>query len=298
MVSRSLDGFRLSNGLKLRFVAGSAALGFYGIGWWWQLPLIWLGLIDPKLFTVVGKTITRDPIKFRWANFPWIRFVSGGVVNKWSLANPGIEVFQKKIASSQDEGLQFIASIAPSPGVTSREMLLSEIRDMVTRLNTLRLTGIEINVSCPNTGGQVFSREVVVSLATCAVQHSRHPVLVKLSVAQDCVEIVEELSHIGRGTVHRVQGISINCVPVSMRFGKKQYFFGGSGGVSGLPAQQQNWELFFRLSKQNKIPVIAPSVMSKKDVEILVRGGATAVSMVALFWVRPWCPKKIVRSFN
>jgi hypothetical protein len=42
-------------------MVASGALAFDGKGWPWERPLVWLGLIKPELFTVVIKSLTRNP---------------------------------------------------------------------------------------------------------------------------------------------------------------------------------------------------------------------------------------------
>ena len=51
----------LSNGHSFEYMIASGALGFDGKGWIWERPLVWLGLVRPDLFTVVIKTLTRNP---------------------------------------------------------------------------------------------------------------------------------------------------------------------------------------------------------------------------------------------
>ena len=84
----------LSNGHRFEYMAASGALAFDGKGWPWERPLVWSGLIRPELFTVVIKTLTRQPRKgnLRWWK-PWTctRLIPGGAVNKIGLTNPGIE---------------------------------------------------------------------------------------------------------------------------------------------------------------------------------------------------------------
>src|SRR5580658_6822350 len=82
----------LSNGHRLDYLAASGALAYDGQGWPWEWPLRWAGLIDPRLFTVVTKTLTfqRRRGNLRWHK-PWecVALIPGGAVNKVGLTNPG-----------------------------------------------------------------------------------------------------------------------------------------------------------------------------------------------------------------
>ena len=70
---------RLSNGHCLEFIVASGALGFDGRGYIHEWPLRWLGLIDPKLFTVFTKTLlpNRNRGNFR-CYAPWrvVKFIN------------------------------------------------------------------------------------------------------------------------------------------------------------------------------------------------------------------------------
>jgi len=81
----------LSNGHAFKYMVASGALAFDGKGWLWERPLVWLDLIRPELFTVVIKTLTRNPREgnLRWWK-PWtcVRLIPGGSVNKWDLQTP------------------------------------------------------------------------------------------------------------------------------------------------------------------------------------------------------------------
>src|SRR3990167_1366239 len=135
------------------YVTASGAMGFDGKGWFWERPLVWLGLIKPELFTIVLKTLTRQPRQGNlnwwkpWTWLPWspwscIRFIKGdGVVNKVGLTNPGIERWCQKIGPHLNYGkYQFIASIYGNE---------EELVEMAQMLNRFRLVGLEVNYSCP-----------------------------------------------------------------------------------------------------------------------------------------------------
>src|SRR6185369_4551400 len=95
----------LSNGHKFEYMAASGALAYNGKGWLWERPLVGLGLIEPRLFTIVIKTLTRKPRKgnLRWWK-PWtcVRLIPGGSVNKVGLTNPGIDWWCWEVAPTID----------------------------------------------------------------------------------------------------------------------------------------------------------------------------------------------------
>jgi dihydroorotate dehydrogenase len=269
-------------------------LAFDSAGWPWEWPLRWTGLIRPNLFTVVSKTLTRRPRRgnLRWYK-PWscVRLIPGGAVNKVGLTNPGIDWWCDAVGPKVCAGK--IALVASIHGDAR------ELGEMAGMLNAFDLVGIEINSSCPNIGNAMQDVETAVAEATAARAASRHPVIVKLSVAQDYLEIAGRL----RGVA---QAISLNSVPWEMVDrdalpSRDSPLMGvgddlGAGGVSGVPAQKLNWLAVKQLaSAQEGLPVIAPSIMQYEDLADVRKLGASAVSFGTIHLRAPWKPTSIVR---
>ncbi len=290
---------RLSNGHSFKYVVASGALGFDGLGWWWERPLVWLGIIRPELFTVVLKSLTLRPIKgnLNWWNpltwFPWspwscVRFIPGGAVNKVGLTNPGFYKWLWTTGTFLDfKKYNLVASIFGEE---------HELVEMARMLDSLDFVAIEVNVSCPNRDHDSQTRTIVNSVkAVCAV--TRHPVFVKVSVDQDYCAIARHL-------YRHAEAISLNSVPWYL-FSKKRSPLriledkvgSGGGGVSGQPAQDQNWEAVRQLRKLDLLPVIAPSVMNERDVRnVLYHMHAPGVSFGTIHMRAPWRATRIVRN--
>lgn len=277
---------KLSNGHDFEYMTASGALGFDGKGWPWEKPWRWIGLLDPKLFTSVTKTLTLEPQKgnLRWYNpFGCVRFINGGVVNAVGLSNPGLDWWCKKIGPKvQSEKIPLVASIFGEP---------EELADMANILDKFDLVGLEINASCPNTQTRILEDTERVVLSCKAVRASSClPLILKISVTHDVSQIVKEVENL-------VEAISINSVPWAIAFPNCPSpldNFGG-GGVSGEAAQPYTWELVQKLIELTAIPVIAPSVWEFNDLE-KVRGlGAKAISFGSIFLRYPWRPTLYVR---
>jgi dihydroorotate dehydrogenase len=282
----------LSNGHNFEYMVASGALAFDGKGWFWERPLVWLGLIKLKLFTIVIKTLTRHPRagNLRWWK-PWtcIRLIPGGSVNKVGLTNPGIEWWCKKIGPKINHNkLALIGSIYGTR---------QELVEMAEMLNDFDLVGLEVNTSCPNTGHPIADAQSVIDDVISVKKVSRHPVIVKLSVTQDYLKIAKELQNI-------VEAVALNSVPWERAFFMEKSplsklekrVSGGGGGVSGKPAQKFNWRALGELSEQKFVPVIAPSVMCYKDVEKIRKLHPNAISFGAIHLRTPWKPTQIVKK--
>jgi len=215
--------------------------------------------------------------------------IPGGSVNKIGLTNPGIEWWCKEIAPKIDfENVALIGSIFGNE---------QELVEMAEILNHFDLVGLEVNSSCPNTDHPIQDAETVVSDVRAVKRVSRHPIIVKVSVAQNCLTIARGLDGVA-------EAISLNSVPWEITFpGKRSPLWrlekkvgGGGGGVSGKSAQKYNWLAVRYLARQGVIPVIGPDIMEPENVGRIRNIGASAISFGAIHFRTPWSPTAIVRS--
>lgn len=277
----------LSNGHSFEYMAASGALAFDGSGWSWEKPLRYIGLFDPTAFTVVIKTLTRQPRKgnLRWYNpFGCIRLLPEGMINAVGLTNPGIEWWCRNVGPRADSTrVPLVGSILGEP---------DELTVMARMLNDFNLVGLEINASCPNIDDGLLANVVKVVEECHAVKAvSRFPIILKLSVAHEVERIVSEIGNI-------VEAFSINSVPWRVVFPNQRSPLEhlGGGGVSGKIAQPYTWGLVAKLVGISSFPVIGPSVWDFEDIAALRNLGAQAISFGAVFLRYPWRPMLFVRK--
>ena len=280
-------GITLSNGHILEYVAASGALGFAGKGWPWERLLCLLGFIDidTDFFTVVTKTLTRQPTEgnLRWYD-PWfcVRPIRDGVVNAVGLTNPGIDWWCRKIGPTvKARKLSLVASIFGKP---------EELGVMAAMLSDYNLVGLEINASCPNTKNGGFQDTGKVVAACQAVKaKSGLPLILKVSVVHDIARIAKQVEGL-------VEAFSINSVPWAVAFPDQWSPLErlGGGGVSGKAAQRLTWPLVGKIARDTDIPVIGPSVWEYEDMERLRTLGARAISFGFLFLRHPGRPTQYV----
>lgn len=276
---------RLSNGHCFEYMAASGALGFDGKGWFWERPLKWLGLFDPSLFTVVIKTLTISPIKEKTSVIRRVRIISNGVVNAIRLENPGIKWWCEKIGPTVDaRKISLVASIFGEP---------DEIKKMAEILNDFDLVGVELNASCPSTDSDILQNTKKV-IMECEIlkKTSRHPVILKASVAHEIGKIIREVSDF-------IEAISINSVHWDIAYGSQRIspleVFGG-GGVSGKAAQPFTWALAEKLVNSTSIPIIGPSVWDFEDIaKLRQKIRVKAISFGSIFLRYPWRPTLFVK---
>jgi len=281
----------LSNGCAFEYATASGALGFNGRGWPWEWPLKAVRLLDPLLFANVIKTLTLKPRtgNLRWRK-PWgcVRLIFDGLkivgaVNAVGLTNPGIDWWIKKVGPKIRPEENLIASILGEP---------AELAIMATILNNYNIFAIEVNVSCPNTQDDFLKNaEKAIEGCRAVKRNSRHPILVKLSVANDAERIVPALAGVA-------EAFSVNSVPWNMIFPYKKSPLAklGGGGVSGKIAQRFTWAFAEELMTITDIPFIAPSVWDFEDIEKLRDAGFEAFSFGSVFMPFPWRPTLYVRK--
>lgn len=277
----------LSNGHGIEYMTASGALGYDGWGWPWEKPLRWLGLLDPRFFVNVMKTLT---LPARRGNLRWykplgcIRPMRGGAVNAVGLTNPGPDWWLRKIGPKVDaKKNRLVGSIFGEP---------ASLKIMARMLNDVDLVALELNASCPNTNsGRHLSNAIgVVEAVEIVREFSCHPIILKLSVAHNACAIAPAVEG-------AVEAISINSVPWDIAFPDRKSPLAkyGGGGVSGKIAQKFTWTMVEQLVKLTSVPVIGPSVWNFDDINALRQLGAKAVSFGSVFLCHPWRPTLFVR---
>lgn len=278
---------KLSNQHSFEYMAASGALSYDGRGWPWEWPFRWMGFIDPKLFTIVTKTLTYDPRQgnLRWTH-PWdcVKLLRNGAVNAVGLTNPGYRWWLEKIAPKiSKQNYSLIVSVTEDDP--------QKLLKMIRAFENIPIQGIELNASCPNTQQELHHNiEAVVESVRLIKNHSRHPILLKLSVNQDYLSIAKQTEGIA-------EALSINSVPWRIAFPNQESPLAnlGGGGVSGKLAQEHTWKMVKELSQSVKTPVIGPSVWDYEDIQKLRALGAKAISFGSIFMRYPWRPTNFVR---
>jgi len=281
----------LSNGHQFEFMAASGSLAYDGNGWPYEYPLRWTGLIDPRLFTIVIKTLTRKP---RVGNLKMhkplgcIRFLRGGTVNAVGLTNPGLDAWCRKYGPSIEKSpYNLVGSIVSD----NKE----DLAEMAYRLNQYNLKALELNMSCPNSTdhSHLMNNVVeVVEMVRAVKKVSKFPLILKLSAVHDYKTIAKE-------TEGFVEAISINSIPwrevYPERVSPLKHL--GGGGVSGQPAQVLNWKMLAELTAHTTTPVIGPSIWKYENMAKLEKLGAKAIGFGSIFLRYPWRPTLYVRRY-
>jgi dihydroorotate dehydrogenase (NAD+) catalytic subunit len=285
-----------SNGHSFEYMVASGGLDFDGNGYPWDqglkfgIPGIMEPLLEPSLFTTVIKTLTRSPRKGNLVWYkPWkcMRFLPDGTLNAVGLTNPGIEWWCKKIGPKMDSSKRAVVGSIYADNTL-------ELIEMAKMLNDYDLVGLEINRSCPNTGGNCLEdAQGVIESCEALEEVSEHPIILKVSVAHPVEMIIPKVAD-------KIEAISINSVPWAMVFpgidSPLAKYGVGNGGVSGKIAQTFTWGLLKKIvAMDTGVPVIGPSIWDYEDIAAVRKLGAKAVSFGSIFLGMPWRPTLFVR---
>lgn len=285
---------RFSNGHELDFCCGSGALAFDGRGWWWEWPLRWLGILRPKEFTVVAKTVTLEPVKGNLSFWhPWTcvqpvyNDANIGAVNAVGLTNPGIKHWiQKDLPMAHQMGYKIAASIKPNNP--------QEAQIMADLLSGFDLAYVEVNVSCPNV--EHIPDDIPTILKS--LKERLGPIVLKLSVDQVTEPFI-------KATEEHVEAFhAINTIPWKRIFSDKKspiecYGHKQQGGVSGSFIKHEALRCVREIKGWTSRPVIAGGgILKYSDVFAFEAVGADAYSLGTCFLLSPWRPNQIVRDYR
>lgn len=287
---------RLSNGHEFTFACGSGALAFDGRGWWWEHPLRWLGILNPKAFTVVAKTVTWEPKKGNLSLLtPWtcVRPVSSadgkkiGATNAVGLTNPGIQAWVNDYyPTAKRKGYDIAASVKPDT--------VQQAKWMAEWLHNLDLKYIEVNLSCPNV--HKVSDDIPEMLRMLTL--SLHPVVLKLSLDQVNGDFIRQVDKFVDG-YHGINTVEWKTIFPDKKSPIEHYPHSLKGGVSGQFITDLAVEAVAKLRMMTEKPIIGGGgIFDLDDVLRFEEAGASAFSIGTCFMLKPWRPNRIVKQYN
>ncbi len=261
-------------GIKMKNPIMTAS-GTFGYG------LEYSQLIDIKKFgAIVAKTITLEP---RIGNpQPRIVEVAGGMLNSIGLQNPGAKVFiEEKLPKLKGYRVPIIANISGS-----KEAEFVKLADL---LKDIGLSGLEINISCPNVErAGLFAQDA--NLTYQLVKKVRKvtglPLIVKLTPnVTDITLIARAAEDAGADAVSLINTLIGMSIDVQT---KKPKLANVIGGLSGPAVKPVALRMVYEASKKVSIPVIGMGgIMTSDDAIEFLLAGASAVAIGTANFVNP-----------
>jgi len=248
---------------------GMAASGTWGYGDEYG------DLVDVnRLGAIICKGTTLEP---RDGNpQPRIVEVTGGVLNSVGLQNIGVEAL---IAEKAPLWAKWRAPVLVNIAGNS----VDEYARVATRLEgVVGVSGIEVNISCPNVskGGMQFGTDpsTAAEVTRAVKKATTLPVMVKLSPnVTDIVAIAQAVEKAGADALSLINTVSGMAIDVKQR---RPALGNVSGGLSGPAIKPIALLMVYRVAGCVKIPVIGcGGIMNAADALEFILAGATAVQV-------------------
>lgn len=262
-------------GIKMRtpVMTGSGTFGF-GLEFNELIDLNEVGAIVVK-----GTTLKpRDGNKgTRIAETP------SGMLNSIGLENPGVDYLINSI-------LPKLAGYKTPIIVNIAGNTIEEYGELAAKLNVVGVSGLEVNISCPNVkqGGIAFGTDPNTAAAVIekVKQNSRLPVIAKLSPnVTDIVSMAKAVENAGADAISLINtllGMAIDIKTWRPILGNIV------GGLSGPAVKPIALRMVWQVSRAVKVPIIGMGgIMTAEDAIEFFLAGASAVAVGIANFVNP-----------
>ncbi len=214
-----------------------------------------------------------------------------GMLNAIGLENAGIDAFV-------EEKLPFLRTLKPPIFVNIYGKQEEEYAELAARIDALdAISGIEVNISCPNVkaGGVAFGvdPQAASGVVKAVREKTNKPVIVKLSPnVTDITEIarwVEDAGADALSLINTLTGMAIDvetCRPVLANI---------TGGLSGPAIKPVALRMVWQVAQATTIPVIGiGGIMKARDALEFIIAGASAVQVGTANFVNPRATTDII----
>lgn len=248
-----------------------------------------------QIGAVIVKGTTLEPRNGNPA--PRIAETTAGLLNAIGLENPGIDVFLNDyMPYLKEKGTCVIANIA---GNTVDEY--EEIAVLIDKYGKDSISGIELNISCPNVkkGGLQFGTDpdMVYQVVRGVKKKSSIPLIPKLSPnVTDIVEIARAAEAGGADALSMINTLMGMAIDVRS---KKPVLGNIFGGLSGPAIKPVALRMIYQVYKEIDLPILGGGgIMNYTDALEFIMAGSTAVSVGTGIFVNPAIAQDIIEGLN
>ncbi|ACK42846.1 MAG: dihydroorotate dehydrogenase [Dictyoglomus turgidum] len=238
----------------------------------------------------VTKSITINPREGNPNPRIWESYA--GILNSIGLENAGLDKFL-------EEEIPFLEKLNTNVIVSIAGEKKEEYYEIARVLRECKISGIEINLSCPNVegGGMLFGidSEMVKEITKNVVNIVDKPVWVKLTPqAKDIIGVAKAVRSAGGEAVvvfNTFLGLAIDWKKREPVF--KRIFAGYSGPAIKPIVLRYVWELY----EENILPIVGcGGIVNFTDVLEYIFAGASLVQIGSANFRDPWIGEKIVKE--
>src|SRR5512136_878978 len=245
----------------------------------------------------IGAFVTKGlSLKPRAGNpTPRIVETCGGMLNAIGLQNVGIDEFiNSKVPYYRTIDTRVIANFF---GTT-----VEEYAELAGRLDaTPEVSGIEVNISCPNVkqGGIVFGTDpgAAAAVVEAVREKTLKPVIVKLSPnVTDIVAVARACVDAGADALSVINTITGMAIDLKSR---RPVLANITGGLSGPAIKPIALRMVWQVARAVDVPVIGiGGIMTATDALEFLLAGATAVQVGTASFLDPGAAGRIVREME
>lgn len=322
----------LFRGIKFPYaIAASGATGNFGENYWYSRFEEKLGILNKKGLGFVSKTATLNarrgntsfiydekyypPAEIKPKSIK-IDLIRKNVVNAVGLGNPGLKAFLNT-NNWQNITTPFwisIMSIAENKKERKKEMETMVQLLMKEKPNFKAPFGLQINLSCPNTGHDTCGLATEANDMINIAAKLEVPIMAKFSIATSTINNLLELEeNQNLDALCLSNTIPYNWKPDENFYGKElskswKKPFGetsplkkmGSGGISGETIKPFVLHFIRELRKAGFKKHIngGGGIMEANDVNLYKNVGADSIFFGSVIMVRPWNVQKIIKRAN
>jgi len=251
-------------------------------------------LIDlNRLGAIIVKGLSLEPSKGNPP--PRIAETACGMLNAIGLENVGIDAFER-------EKLPFLKKLSTPTIVNIYGKTVGEYAELAAQIDEMDgVTGVEVNISCPNVkaGGIAFGviPQAAYEVVKAVRGRTRKPLMVKLSPnVTDITEIARSVEDAGADSVSLINTLTGMVIDIETRRSKLANI---TGGLSGPAIKPVALRMVWQVAKSVKIPVIGiGGIMTANDALEFLIAGASAVQVGTANFVNPGCTIEIIEGIE
>jgi dihydroorotate dehydrogenase (NAD+) catalytic subunit len=218
-----------------------------------------------------------------------------GMLNAIGLENVGVEEFIR-------EKLPFLKTLSPPIFVNIYGKRIEEYAEIANRLDdTNGVSGIEVNISCPNVqaGGIAFGvdpKEAEKVVRAVRGKTSK-PLMVKLSPnVTDVTEIAESVESAGADSISLINTLTGMAIDIEAR---RPMLDNITGGLSGPAIKPIALRMVWQVAQKVNIPVIGiGGIMTAKDAIEFLIAGAIAIQVGTANFINPHATIDVIEGIE
>ena len=227
-----------------------------------------------RLGGIVVKGLSLSPAKGNPP--PRIAETPCGMLNAIGLENVGIDVFVEK-------KLPYLRTLATPTWVNIYGKTIEEYAELASRIEDIEgISGIELNISCPNvkTGGIAFGvdRQMAYEVVQAVRKKTSRPLMVKLSPnVTDITQIARSAIDAGADAISLINTITGMAIDIHSRRPKIANI---TGGLSGPAIRPVALRMVWQVAQMSEVPVVGiGGIATAEDALEFIIAGAAAVQI-------------------